>query len=184
MSDARTLNGQTFEQLDSCADLTAEELSGRTVTITYNVAPGRRFKLSDIRIEGTEKLTVDDVVDDLRTTESNAFGLIPLLDFGRGFTSDEALERDARTIRARMRDLGYRQANVEVRRGVSLEGENLIITFVVTENALTRVASVEVRGNQIYTVETLRDAACARRTPARRTLHRPRRAVLRQRRAL
>ena len=31
-----------------------------------------------------------------------------------------------------MVDLGYRRADVEVRQGVSLEGENLIITFVVT----------------------------------------------------
>src|SRR3712207_7619655 len=34
---------------------------------------------------------------------------------------------------ARMRELGYRRAEVTVLQGVSLEGENLIITFDVTE---------------------------------------------------
>jgi outer membrane protein insertion porin family len=66
------------------------------------------------------------------------------------------LEQDKRTIEARMRDLGYRQASVDVRQGVSLSGDNLIITFAVNEGALTRIAGVEVRGNKIYTDARLR----------------------------
>jgi outer membrane protein insertion porin family len=145
---------------DTCGNLNPEELSGRTTTITYDVAQGRRFKLADIRIEGTDKLTVADVADDLRTREANALGFIPLFGLGRGYTSSDALDQDRRTIEARMRDLGYRRARAEVRQGVSVEGENLIITFVVTEGKLTRVAGVETRGNQIYTAEKLREEAC------------------------
>ncbi|MBA3715624.1 MAG: BamA/TamA family outer membrane protein, partial [Pyrinomonadaceae bacterium] len=144
----------------SCDNLNPEELSGRAVTITYVVEPGRRYKLTEIRIEGTEKLTVDDVAGELRTKEANALGFIPVLGYGRGYTSEEALERDRQAIEARMRDLGYRQAKAVVLQGVSLEDENLIITFGVTEGPLTRVAGVQVRGNQIYTAEMLRDAAC------------------------
>ncbi len=144
----------------SCDNLNPEELSGRAVTITYVVEPGRRYKLTEIRIEGTEKLTVDDVAGELRTKEANALGFIPVLGYGRGYTSEEALDRDRQAIEARMHDLGYRQAEAAVLQGVSLEDENLIITFAVTEGPLTRVAGVEVRGNQIYTAATLRDAAC------------------------
>ncbi|MGH9901303.1 MAG: POTRA domain-containing protein, partial [Pyrinomonadaceae bacterium] len=145
---------------DVCESLNPEELSARNVTITYAVEPGRRFKLTDIRITGTEKLTAADVEDDLRTTEANALGFIPFFGLGRGFTSNEALEQDRRTVRARMVDLGYRQAEVNVLQGVSPEGESLIITFEVTENQLTRVSDVEIRGNLIYTAERLREAAC------------------------
>ncbi|MBA2502180.1 MAG: BamA/TamA family outer membrane protein, partial [Pyrinomonadaceae bacterium] len=144
----------------SCENLNPDELSERAVTITYDVERGRRFKLTDIRIEGTEKLTAEDVEDNLSTKKANALGFIPVLSYGRGYTSNDALEKDRRTIEARMRDLGYRRAVAQVRQGVSLEGENLIITFVVNEGPLTRVAGVETRGNQLFTAETLRDATC------------------------
>ena len=142
---------------EMCRELNPSELSGRTVSITYNVERGRRFKLSQIRLEGTEKLTIDDVADELRTQKGNAFGIIPYLGFGRGITSNEALDEDRRLIEARMRDLGYRSARVSVRQGASLNGENLIITFVVNDGPLTRVAGVDVRGNQLYTESQLRN---------------------------
>ncbi|HEX8852404.1 MAG TPA: POTRA domain-containing protein, partial [Pyrinomonadaceae bacterium] len=144
----------------TCANINPEELSNSRIEVVYEVEAGRRFKLTDVRIEGTDKLTIDDVDGDLRTRRATVLGIIPLLGYGRGYTSDEALEQDRRTIEARMRELGYRRANVVARRGVSLEGENLIITFAVEEGALTRVAGVEVRGNQIYTADRLRDARC------------------------
>jgi outer membrane protein insertion porin family len=142
---------------ETCENLNPSELSGSTVNIVYDVERGRRFKLTDIRITGTDQLTLDDVEDDLKTQKANVLGFIPLLGYGRGYTSRERLEEDRRTVRARVRDLGYRRAEVEVRQGVSLEGENLVITFAVTEGPLTRVAGVEIRGNQIYTEARLRE---------------------------
>ena len=40
--------------------------------------------------------------------------------------------------------------------GVSINGDNLIITFQVEEGPLTRIAGVEVKGNKIYTDERIR----------------------------
>lgn len=143
----------------TCENLNPPELSGRNVNISYDVNRGRRFKLMDIRLEGTNKLSLDDVP--LRTQKATALGIIPYLGYGRGYTSPELLEEDKRTIAARLRDLGYRRASVDARQGVSINGENLIITFVVNEGALTRVAGVEIRGNQIYTEQRLRDELTA-----------------------
>jgi outer membrane protein insertion porin family len=142
---------------ESCENLDPEILSGRTVQIEYQIERGRRFRLTDIRIAGTNKLTFADVEADLRTQKASAIGLIPFLGYGRGYTSLTLLEQDRRTITNYMRDLGYRRANVEVLQGVSLNGENLIITFNVTEGPLTRIAGVEVRGNRIYTEQRLRE---------------------------
>jgi outer membrane protein insertion porin family len=141
---------------EMCQNLNPAELTGHTINIRYDVEPGRRFKLTDIRIEGTTELKVEDVVDELRTQTANALGFIPLLGYGRGYTSRELLQQDVRTIRGRMQDLGYRRAIVTVRQGVSIEGENLIVTFVVEEGARTRIASVELRGNKLYTDARLR----------------------------
>ncbi|MDT4952688.1 MAG: outer membrane protein insertion porin family [Acidobacteriota bacterium] len=142
---------------EMCENLNPQQLTGHTVQIAYNVERGRRFKLTDIRIEGTSELKVEDVVDELRTQTANALGFIPLLGYGRGYTSRELLQQDTRTIKSRMQELGYRKAEVSVRQGVSITGENLIITFVVTEGPRTKIAGLEVRGNKIYTDSRLRD---------------------------
>jgi len=148
-------------EFDPCELLNPDELANSNVTIEYKVERGRRFKLTEMRVEGTDKLSIADVSDDLRTQTANALGIIPLLGYGRGYTSEDALERDRRLIEARMRDMGYRDAVVSVRQGITLDSDNLIITFAVDEGPLTRVAEVEVRGNQIYTAAQLRDARCA-----------------------
>jgi outer membrane protein insertion porin family len=141
---------------EMCENLNPQDLNDRTVNITYNVEPGRRFKLTDIRIEGTDELKVEDVADELRTQTANALGFIPFLGYGRGYTSRELLEQDRRTIETHMRELGYRQAHATARQGVSIEGENLIITFVVDEGPRTKIAGLEIRGNKIYTDARLR----------------------------
>ncbi|MDQ3668225.1 MAG: BamA/TamA family outer membrane protein [Acidobacteriota bacterium] len=142
---------------ETCENLNPELLSGRSVEITYQIDRGRRFRLTDIRITGTNKLSVEDVEADLKSEKASALGLIPFFGYGRGYTSLTLLEQDRRIIRNYMRDLGYRSAEAEVLQGVSIDGENLIITFNVIEGALTRIAGVEVRGNQIYTEQRLRD---------------------------
>lgn len=147
-------------EVDTCELLNPDELANSQVTITYDVARGRRFKLTDIRIEGTNKLSLADVSADLRTQKANVLGIIPLLGYGHGYTSEDALQHDQGIIQARMRDLGYRHANVSVRQGVTLVSDNLIITFAVTEGPLTRVADIETRGNEIYTATQLRDVRC------------------------
>jgi outer membrane protein insertion porin family len=148
-------------EFNPCELLNPDELANSNVTITYEVTRGRRFKLTEMRIEGTDRLSIEDVDADLRTQTANVLGIIPLLGYGRGYTSEDALERDRRLIEARIRDMGYRDAQVSVRQGITLDSDNLIITFAVTEGPLTRVADIEVRGNQIYTGAQLRDARCA-----------------------
>ena len=142
---------------ESCENLDPNALSGRTIEIKYQIDKGRRFKLTDIRISGTNILTFEDVEADLKSQKASALGLIPFLGYGRGYTSLTLLEQDRRTVRNYMRELGYRRAEVEVLQGVSINGENLIITFNVIPNELTRIAGVEVRGNKIYTDKQLSD---------------------------
>jgi outer membrane protein assembly factor BamA len=127
------------------------------VNITYTVEPSRRLKLTDIRITGTNKLTYEDLANELKSQKANALGIIPYLGYGRGFTSLTLLEQDKRIIRAHMRDLGYRRATVAVRQGISVDSEALIITFEVDEGPLTRVAGIAFQGNTAYPEARLRD---------------------------
>ncbi|MFN2531583.1 MAG: POTRA domain-containing protein [Pyrinomonadaceae bacterium] len=142
---------------ETCQNLNPATLSGQTVEISYQLDKGRRFHLTDIRITGTNKLTFADVEGNLKSQKASALGLIPFLGYGHGYTSLTLLEQDRRTIEALMKDLGYRRAHVDVLQGVSINADNLIITFQVTEGPLTRIADVEIKGNQIYTQQRIRD---------------------------
>jgi outer membrane protein assembly complex protein YaeT len=131
----------------ACDFLDGLNLEGRSISVVYRAFLNRRFTLRELRLEGTNQLTIDDVRPILKSQTANALGVIPRLGYGRGFTSREILDDDARVIRSLMRELGYENASVRVRQGVSPEGEDLIITFVVREGALTRVSDVEITGN-------------------------------------
>ncbi len=141
---------------ETCENLNPIPLTGHNITVEYQVEQGRRFRLTDIRITGTERLSFRDIEGDLKSQQANAIGLIPFLGYGRGYTSLTLLEQDRRTVEAFMRDLGYRKATVQVLQGVSINGDNLIITFQVTEGPLTRIAGLEVKGNKIHTDERIR----------------------------
>lgn len=141
---------------ETCQNLNPNQLTGHNVEVKYDIERGRRFRLSDIRITGTNRLSYEDIEPNLKSQKANAIGLIPFLGYGRGYTSLTLLEQDRRTVEAFMRDMGYRKAQAQVLQGVSINGDNLIITFDVTEGPLTRVAGVEVKGNQIHTDERIR----------------------------
>jgi outer membrane protein insertion porin family len=141
---------------ETCQNLNPLSLTGNTVEIKYEVERGRRFRLNDIRITGTNKLSYEDIEANLKSQKANAIGLIPFLGYGRGYTSLTLLEQDRRTVEAFMRDLGYRKAKATTLQGVSINGDDLIITFQVEEGPLTRVAGVEVKGNQIHSEEEIR----------------------------
>jgi outer membrane protein insertion porin family len=142
---------------ETCRNLNPTDLGGRAVNITYDVDLKRRLKLTDIRITGTNKLSLDDVLGELKSQKASPLGLVPLLGgYGRGFTSNAMLEEDRRTIEAHMRDLGYRHAKANVLQGISPNQANLIITFNVEEGPLTRVAVIEFRGEKVFPEDRLR----------------------------
>ena len=139
----------------ACDFLDGLNLENRQINILYTADRSRRFKLTEVRLEGTNRVTIDDFKPALRTQTANALAIIPRLGYGRGFTSNEILQDDARTIKSLLRELGYRNADVRVRQGISPTGDDLIITFVVRENALARIAAVEVTGNKAFSTNEL-----------------------------
>ncbi|MEK6289699.1 MAG: POTRA domain-containing protein, partial [Acidobacteriota bacterium] len=127
------------------------DLSQPSVTLTYTIDPGKRYKLSDIEIEGVDAIphrTLEDQMKSKMATSIPFFG-------SRGITSDDILRQDANLVSKRLRSLGYRRAHVEVRRGVSLKGDKLIITFEVDQGPRTYVEEVGMRGNQVMTTAEL-----------------------------
>ncbi len=139
-----------------CSMLSSSDLSGHKVEIKYNVALDRRLKLTEIRIHGTDKLPVNEVQTVLGSQEANALGVIPVLGYGRGYTSERILAEDELTVRSLMAGLGYRDAQVHAVQGVSPNGDNLIVTFEVEEGPPTVVTDVEITGNSAISTDELK----------------------------
>lgn len=138
-----------------CSALSSADLSNRKVEVKYRARLDRRLKLVNIVIKGTDKFTIDEIIGILESEEANIFGIIPFLGYGRGYTSNESLEKDRATIQTLMFELGYRRATVDILKGVSPNGEDLIITFVINEGIPTRIEKVSVTGNSAFTEATL-----------------------------
>jgi outer membrane protein insertion porin family len=142
---------------ETCQNLNPADLDGHNIKVVYEVTLRRRLRLADIRITGTNKLTVEDILPQLKSKKVSAFAFLPFLgSYGRGYTSSALLEQDQRTIRALMRDFGYRKNEVKVLQGISPTGDNLIITFQVIEGPLTRIADIDIKGEKVFSDDRLR----------------------------
>jgi outer membrane protein insertion porin family len=139
-----------------CASLTGADLMNRTVEVKYQAELDRQLKLVDIRIEGTNLLPIEEIRTVLESQEASPLGILPYIGYGRGYTSAELLREDAGTIRSLMRELGYRDAKVTYRQGVSPAGNDLIITFVVEEGIPTRIEDVDIVGNTAFSDAVLK----------------------------
>jgi outer membrane protein insertion porin family len=138
-----------------CSALSSADLANRSVKLTYHADLNRQLKLVDIRLQGTNQLTADDIKTVLDTQEANIFGIIPIFGYGRGYTSERILEKDAATVRSLLRELGFLQAEVRVNQGVTPAGDNLIITFVVEEGPRTIISGVDITGNSAFSDDEL-----------------------------
>lgn len=139
-----------------CSFLGGEDLTGKQVQVKYKVDLNRKLRLAKIRIRGTDKLTIEDVSTILNSQEANPLGIVPVLGYGRGYTSERILEEDQNTIESLMHELGYRDAAVRVNQGVSPSGDDLIITFQIDEGPPTILSEVNITGNRAFPTDTLR----------------------------
>jgi outer membrane protein insertion porin family len=147
LADALQREGYFFARVSHRLEAGAAPGSKRLV---YSIDRGRRFRITDIQIEGTDAISYDDVADLLQTRLSVFFVL------SRGLTSRSYLQRDSDVIERRMRAIGYRKAKVTERRlGVSPDSDDLVITFVVEQGPRTTIADVMMRGNRTFAREEL-----------------------------
>ncbi|MCY7347546.1 MAG: BamA/TamA family outer membrane protein [Pyrinomonadaceae bacterium] len=138
-----------------CGALSGAELMARTVEVKYKADLNRQLKLADIRVEGTDQFAAADIKSVLDSREANALGVIPFFGYGRGNTSEQLIEADRLTIKSLLRELGFRRNEVTVRQGVSPNGEDLILTFVVEEGIPTRIDNIEIVGNTSFADDVL-----------------------------
>ena len=132
---------------------------GPELKVLYNVEPGERYQLTDVRFEGTQAITPYAIESELQSQPANVLGGVPFLrdwvgGLKRGITSNERVKADVEVIRRYLIDRGYRDARVRSRFAVT-ETQGLIVVFGVEEGLKSNVADVVVRGNGLLTESEL-----------------------------
>ncbi|HZS43774.1 MAG TPA: translocation/assembly module TamB domain-containing protein, partial [Blastocatellia bacterium] len=140
------------------------DCSGESVHVVYDVTPDRRYDLEKVEIEGAPMLNTHDIKSKLETQQASFVGGIPLLSnlpflggLARGITSTDRLRNDRETIRKAMADAGYRSAQVTSRMGISINSENLVVTFSVDPGPLSSVSEITIYGIKSVEAEDVRE---------------------------
>ena len=127
-----------------------ERLADGDVTVTFQIAEGRRISIEQIVIEGTHGLTPTQVRAAMDTQEREYYIL-------RGTVQRQRLDDDVDRIIQLYNDHGYVQARVEsVDTDVDREQARATIRIVVVEGPQFKVGGVDVTGNSVLPVEEIR----------------------------
>ncbi len=135
------------------------DLTREKAELVFSVQPGERYRVADIRIEGTKNISLLDIAPSLQTQTAAIFP-IPILmtRYTRGITSEQALRRDADLILSQLRDQGYRKARMAaINRAVSEDNDQLKIIFRVEEGPRSFLGDIAFKGNALFTADTLRE---------------------------
>jgi outer membrane protein insertion porin family len=134
------------------------DLQSERVDLTFQVELGQRYRVTDIRIEGTKNVSLLEIESALQTQKAALFP-VPILTtrYTRGITSEQALRRDAEFILSQLRDQGYRRARIAaINRAVSADNDQLKIIFKVDEGPRSFIGDIAFRGNLLFIAERLR----------------------------
>ncbi|MBS1809059.1 MAG: BamA/TamA family outer membrane protein [Acidobacteria bacterium] len=134
------------------------DLNSERADLTFQVEPGQRYRVTDIRVEGTNNISLLELEPNLQTQKAALFP-IPILTtrYTRGITSEQALRRDAELILSQLRDQGYRRARMAaINRAVSEDNDQLKIIFRVVEGPRSHIGDIAFRGNTLFTSDKLR----------------------------
>ncbi|NOT59730.1 MAG: BamA/TamA family outer membrane protein, partial [Acidobacteria bacterium] len=149
--------GYFFAEVSSRCEPVA--CQGNDLKVFYDVEPGERYQLTDVRFEGTQAIKPLALSSELQSQPANALSGVPFLrdwvgGLKRGITSNERVKADVEVIRRYLIDRGYRDARVGSRFAVT-ESQGLIVVFGVEEGLKSNVSDVVVRGNGLLTESEL-----------------------------
>lgn len=123
---------------------------GAEQTVVYSVDRGRKYKLRDIRIEGTTAVTWEAIAGRAGSRLSSSLS--------RGLTSHELMERDREMLLEALRRQGYLDARLAASRlAVSVNKEDLIIIYVVEPGSQYTVGELILMGHRAATEAELRE---------------------------
>jgi outer membrane protein insertion porin family len=134
---------------DADVEVRSEDAPNNLRVIDYNITRGDRFRLAGVAFTGNKYFSRDLLAGRLEL-QTASFA-------SSGRFSQQLVRADADSIRDLYVSNGYRGAQVAPEVNDNYEGKkgNLFVTFHIAEGEQTRVASLDVEGNQALSIGAL-----------------------------
>lgn len=116
--------------------------------LLFQIREGPRPHIRQIKFEGNTHFTDSQLASKIRSKT-----YIPI--FRKGQLGREQLTFDAAVVKKFYEDGGYLDARVDGNAEISINEKDAIVTFLVDEGRQYIVASIEVRGNEIFADEQI-----------------------------
>ena len=128
---------------------TEEEVTDELIRLTMPVEPGRRYRLTEVRLDGNETFEDSTLGRLMATSERHLF--TP----GSGRLVDAQLEEDLRNVRSYYALQGFGAARVGPSEVEERDGDRLVLTVPIEEGLRRRVGALEWRGVESLSREEL-----------------------------
>ncbi|NCC23785.1 MAG: outer membrane protein assembly factor BamA [Deltaproteobacteria bacterium] len=128
-----------------------EQTDPRQARLMIKVDEGQKLYIKEIRIEGAERLDVDDLRDQLALKVRGMFSWLT----GTGVLKEELLDRDAAALEAYYGNRGFMDVKV-AQPEVQYHEDGITIVFKVSEGARYRVGEVTFRGDMLESPDRLK----------------------------
>jgi outer membrane protein insertion porin family len=127
-----------FDAMVTADSITVDPTLGNAIQIIYTIAPGTKHEIGDVRIEGNQYFTVEEIRRRMKTRKGELLN--------RGMFSADILEEDRRTIEAIYRNAGFEGTVVTA----TPEDVGHVITVVVRiqEGRQLPIDLVTITGNR------------------------------------
>jgi outer membrane protein insertion porin family len=108
--------------------------TGRWMFVRFKIEEGKKYLVNEIDISGNQVYKKEEILKKLKMNKSKAF-------------SQEGLRQDIANIQSLYFDKGYISADIGVRTQVIEDTDKINISYAITENEVSYVEMIDIRGN-------------------------------------
>ncbi|CAG1005200.1 Outer membrane protein assembly factor BamA [Myxococcaceae bacterium] len=133
-----------------------EPLAQGAVSVTFEVDEGDKLRLTEVRFEGNEAFSDDDLTSKMKTTPWRFYSYATQYLDKSGTYSEPVFMQDLRDVETKYQDAGYLQVELSEPR-VEVEEGGLVVTVDVKEGPRFSVGKITVKGDDNADVAALQE---------------------------
>lgn len=133
-----------------------EPLTQGAVSVTFEVEEGEKLRLTEIRFEGNEAFTTDELTDRMKTSPWRFYSYATQYLDKSGTYSEPVFMQDLRDVETKYQDAGYLQVELSEPK-VDVEDEGLVVTVTVKEGPRFSVGKIAVKGDSNADIAVLQE---------------------------
>ena len=133
-----------------------EPLKENSVSVTFEINEGEKLRLTEIRFEGNETFSTDELTDKMKTKPWRFYSYATQFLDKSGTYSEPIFMQDLRDVEKKYTDAGYLQVELAEPR-VEIAEDGLVVTVPVKEGPRFSVGKIGVEGDSNADIASLQE---------------------------